>query len=354
MRLLVWAILNHEIKKRWLQPNWMPVDVARWSKKPTENTRWLWHAPQGESLGGTLLSKLSAGKIISFSVRSRLVGNFDVTLKFDLKLCVFTAPVVTDIKLHDISRYISLFTYLLIMLISCHFFTTVRRCVLMLSRFFTVGLPVLTSNWTSLLPSSNVLETTLHLVSDLLNATCAQLDLNNADVHLRGQLTGTFDTVLVMLTMATSVAFGPGPGQATCHPMTSSLLTHQRSACNQTFCVIPAACRYIGYKAISPLPILWEYEFICVCDQAWCNELLLWLRPASVQGKLNRVQLCEVSVGFIWFVWHFPGHLFITPDYELFNYRSDIHTGLGHRCSHGSHWTERKFGLRQIQWWPQS
>ena len=201
---------------------------------------------------------------------------------------------------------------------------------------FAVGLPTL--NWTSVLASSNVSDTTLHLVSDLRNVTCAQIDLDNGDVQLRGELNGNFNSLLVMLTIATTIAFGPGPDQATCHPITSSLLTHQRSDCNQTFCAVPAACRYIGYKAVSTAPTLWEYEFICVCGQAWCNELLLWLRPDSVQGQRNRAHLCEVSVVFIWFVWqcHYPGHLLITLDCELINYRSDLHTEIEIRFAH---WT---------------
>ena len=136
---------------------------------------------------------------------------------------------------------------------------------------------------------------------DLLNSTCVQLYDDNGDVHLRGQLSGTFNSLLVSLTFATSMAFGPGPGQATCHLMTSSLMTHQRSDCNQTVCSVPTACRYTGIKSISTAPILWEYDFICACGQAWCNELLLWLRPNSVHGSLKSFELCEVGVGFPWF-----------------------------------------------------
>ena len=92
-------------------------------------------------------------------------------------------------------------------------------------------------------------------------------------------------------------------GQAICHPMTSSLMTHRRFACNQTVCAVPTTCRYIGSQAISTAPILWEYDFICVCGQAVCNELLLWLRPDSVESQFNRVDLCEVGVRSIWLAW---------------------------------------------------
>ena len=155
-------------------------------------------------------------------------------------------------------------------------------------------------NWTSLVPILNAPETTLPLISAPLNKTCAQLNLNDRDVHLHGVVTGTFSKVIVKLTIATSVAFGPGPGQITCHPMTSSLMTHQRSACNQTFCAVPTLCSYTGNKAILTDPTLWKYYFVCACSQLFCNELLLWIRP--VKAQLNRVDLCEVSVWSIWFV----------------------------------------------------
>ena len=165
---------------------------------------------------------------------------------------------------------------------------------------FTVAL--LASNWTSLLPSSNIPET-LPLMSDFLSATCVRIDFRGGDVHLRGQLTGNVNNSLhVTLTMATSIAFGPGPGQANCHPMTSSLLIHQRTACNQTVCAIPTACRYICNKVISTVPALWEYDFICVCDQAMYNELMLWLRPDAIQDQPNGIDLCEISVWSIWFI----------------------------------------------------
>ena len=167
-------------------------------------------------------------------------------------------------------------------------------------------------NWTSLVPISNAPEITLPLMSDLLKVTCAQLELDARDVYLRGQLSGNFSSLKVKLTTATSVSFGPGPNQTTCQPMTSSLMTHQRSACNQTFCAVPTACSYTGNKAISTDPIYWEYDFICACSQSVCNELLLWLRP--VQGQHNRVELCEVDVWSLWFVWqwHYPAHM-LTP-----------------------------------------
>ena len=163
----------------------------------------------------------------------------------------------------------------------------------------SVAVSGLAWNWTTVLPRPSF---PLPQVLDLLNSTCVQLDDDKRDVHLRGQLSGTFNSLLVSLTFATSMAFGPGPGQATCHPMTSSLMTHQRSDCNQTVCAIPTACRYTGIKSISIAPNLWAYDFICVCHQAWCNELLLWLRPNSVHGIPKGIQLCEVEVSFWWFV----------------------------------------------------
>ena len=136
----------------------------------------------------------------------------------------------------------------------------------------------------------------------MLNTSCAQLDLADRDVHLRGQLTGTFNSLLVSMTMATSMTFGPRPGQVTRHPITSSLLTYQRSACNQTVCVVPATCSYTGNKVISTTPTLWEYDFVCICGQAWCNELLIWFHPTSVHGQLNSVALCEVGLLSTWFM----------------------------------------------------
>ena len=200
-------------------------------------------------------------------------------------------------ELNYINRHISLVIYRLVTLITCYFSIQYEVCAEVITSF-SVGLPIL--NWTFVLPISNISDTTLHLVSDLPNATCAHLDLDDGDVHLRGQLTGTFNSLLVTLIMATSsAAFGPGPGQTSCHTTTSSLLTHQRSACNQTICAVPTVCSYTGNEAISTA--LWEYEFLCVCGHAICNELLLWLRPE--EGQLNRVQFCEVTVGFVWFAW---------------------------------------------------
>ena len=165
-------------------------------------------------------------------------------------------------------------------------------------------------NWTSLVPTLNAPETTLPLMSDLLNTTCVHLNLNDRDVHLRGLLTVTFSRMIVKLTMANSIAFGPGPDRANCHPMTSSLMTHQRSACNQTFCAVPTACSYTGNKAISTDPCLWEYDFVCACSQFVCNELILWLR--SERGQLNRVDLCEVGVWSIWFMYQWHPALFFS------------------------------------------
>ena len=159
-----------------------------------------------------------------------------------------------------------------------------------------ITVALLAWSWTSLLPTPCIQETTQPLVSDLLNSTCSQLNFDDRDIYLRGRFTGTFHILFVTLTTTTSLAFGPGPGQASCHPMTSSLMTHQRSVCNQTFCVVPTTCHYTGKKVISTVPTLWEYDFSCVCGQAWCNELWLWLWADSVQGQVNRVNICEVGV----------------------------------------------------------
>ena len=138
------------------------------------------------------------------------------------------------------------------------------------------------------------------LISDLLNNTCAQLNLNDRDVHLHGVLTRTFSRVIVKLTIATSIAFGPGPCQTTCHPMTSSLMTHQRSACNHSFCAVPTLCSYTGNKAILTDPTLWEYDFVCACSQLVCNELLLWIRPVKVSltgsTSVKSVYLCANGI----------------------------------------------------------
>ena len=149
-------------------------------------------------------------------------------------------------------------------------------------------------NWTSILPEPKPLETTLPQVSDRLNDTCAQLDLNVRDVQLRGQSVTGYSSLLVTITMKTAFAFGPGPGQPTCHPMPSSLLAHLGSDCDQTFCDVPTTCRYLGDNTTSTPETYWHYDFICVCGQPVCNELVLWLRSGSVQGSPDRVTLCEV------------------------------------------------------------
>ena len=149
-------------------------------------------------------------------------------------------------------------------------------------------------NWTSILPEPKPLETTLPQVLDRLNDTCAQLDLNVGDVQLRGQSATEYSSLLVTITMKTAIAFGPGPGQPTCHPMPSSLLAHHGSYCDQTFCDVPTTCRYLGNKGTPTSPPYWHYNFICVCGQPVCNELVLWLRSGSVQGSFDRVTLCEV------------------------------------------------------------
>ena len=58
-------------------------------------------------------------------------------------------------------------------------------------------------------------------MSDLLNVTCAHLNLYAGDVHLRSQLTGNFNSLFVTITMANSM-------QTNCLPMISSPMTHTR------------------------------------------------------------------------------------------------------------------------------
>ena len=159
-------------------------------------------------------------------------------------------------------------------------------------------------NWTSLFPSPVVLETACHLMSGMIGRNCAELNLHDGDVLLRGQLTGTYNTLLVTITMATFISFGPGPGQPACHPMTSSMLTHHESGCSLAFCAVPTTCRYLGNKAVSRISTLWQYDFFCVCTQPVCNELLLWFHQDSVQDQLNMVSLCEVDVSPLWLWYH--------------------------------------------------
>ena len=147
-------------------------------------------------------------------------------------------------------------------------------------------------NWTSLLPSSDDWEPTLHMVSDDLNTTCTQLDLSGGEVLLRGQLSLDMNSLHVTMIMGSSVAFGPGP---VCQPMASSLLIQRQSDCGQNFCVIPATCHYLGNTVISTDPTLWQYDFICICGQPVCMELLLWLRVDSAHDRVNHpVNLCAI------------------------------------------------------------
>ena len=164
---------------------------------------------------------------------------------------------------------------------------------------FSVAL--LVRNWTALPQISKDLETTLSLVSDMLNSTCDQLEFNDRDILLRGQLNGNYCSLKVMMTMTNYFAFGPELSITTCHPRPSSLLTHLGSGCNQTFCAVPTTCRYLGKEPISTYPILWQYDFNCKCAQPACLELLLWLRLDSIQGQLNRIGLCEIHV--FWLVY---------------------------------------------------
>ena len=157
-------------------------------------------------------------------------------------------------------------------------------------------------NWASILLNPKPLETTLLQVSDGRIPSCAELDLNVGDVQLRGQSAvqsgdqsaTDYSSLLVTITMKTAIAFGPGPGQPTCHPIPSSLLAHHGSDCDQTFCDVPTTCRYLGDNTTSTPETYWHYDFICVCGQPVCNELVLWLRSGSVQGSFDRVTLCEV------------------------------------------------------------
>ena len=149
--------------------------------------------------------------------------------------------------------------------------------------------------------SSEALETTLPLLSDMLSTTCIYLDLFNKDILLRGQLSIGYDSLFVMMIMKTHTSlFGPRPGQAKCHPKLSLLMTHVRSDCNQTFCDVPTTCRFIGNETISTQPILMQYNFICSCGQPVCSELLLWLRSESVIRQLNQICLCEIRVRPYW------------------------------------------------------
>ena len=167
------------------------------------------------------------------------------------------------------------------------------------TNFIESFVEALYANWTSPLPSSKVNDATLPLLSDMLNATCTYLNLYDNDIFLRGLLSIGYNKMLVRMIMTTpTLVFGPGPGQATCHPMVSSLLTHVRSDCNQTFCAVPTTCTYLGHEAIIAQSDLWQYDFICICGQSLCNELLLWLRS----GQFNRVGLCELGFRLYWLV----------------------------------------------------
>ena len=130
----------------------------------------------------------------------------------------------------------------------------------------------------------------------MLNSTCAELDLDGGDTLLRGQLNGKYSSVMAMMIMTNSLAFGPGSGLTICNPSSSSLLTHLGSDCNQAICAVPSSCRYLGKKVISTDPTLWQYNFSCICGQPLCTELLLWIRPDSFHGQYNRIGLCEIHV----------------------------------------------------------
>ena len=285
----------------------MLANVAKWPKKLAEHKRWLWRVPQGGVTGRYLIVQILSRRtyllICEVEAGREIMLVFLLTMFFCWLFCLFRIIAVIDIK--------TLTKYILISVIN-HAYIPCMSNILdtAIWRYRVIWLFAAAAlhfwNWTTLLPNSNITETTLPLVSDLLNETCVQIDLYGGDVHIRGQFTGSFKSLNVSLTMATSIAFSPGSNQATCHLMTSTLMTHQRSDCNQVYCAVPIGCSYRGHKAISVAPILWEYDFICVCGQAWCNELLLWLRSDSVQGQFNRVDLCEVDVGFVWFAlqWH--------------------------------------------------
>ena len=85
--------------------------------------------------------------------------------------------------------------------------------------FFTgpFSVALLVRNWTALPQISKDLETTLSLVSDMLNSTCDQLEFNDRDILLRGQLNGNYCSLKVMMTMTNYVAFGPELSITTCH-----------------------------------------------------------------------------------------------------------------------------------------
>ena len=114
------------------------------------------------------------------------------------------------------------------------------------------------------------------------------------------ELSVDYASLRVKITLATYLTFGPDSDQPTCHPMPSSLLAHQGSGCNQTFCAVPTTFRYLSNNVISAAPALWQFDFNCVCNQAVCNESLLWLRPTSVQSQPELVSLCEVHVQTLW------------------------------------------------------
>ena len=168
------------------------------------------------------------------------------------------------------------------------------------SNFIESFVEALYANLTSPLPSFKVNDATLPLLSDMLNTTCTHFNPYGKGIFLRGLLPAGYNKLLVRMIMTTpTFVFGPGPGQDTCHPMISTLLTHVRSDCNQTFCAVPTTCNYLGNEATVTQLDLWQYNFICICDQSVCNELLLWLRS----GQFNRVGLCELSIKLYWLVY---------------------------------------------------
>ena len=163
--------------------------------------------------------------------------------------------------------------------------------------YFAVALSV--EKWTPIETKTGLPETTLPLVSDMNITTCAHVGLNEGDIILRGELSADYTNLLVTVTMATNTTFGSRPGQHTCHPRPSSLLTHVGSHCNQTFCAVPTRCNYVDKEVISTEPNLWQYDFSCACGQHVCRELLLWLRPDSVHDHFHQVGVCEIIVAWI-------------------------------------------------------
>ena len=187
---------------------------------------------------------------------------------------------------------------------------------------FAVGLAI--ARWAFAQPNQNGMETALSLVSDGFNTTCVQLDIENGAILLRGQLSLAYGTCHVTVTMATPVVFGPGRGQSACQTAPSWRMTHLGPTCNQTFCAVPATCRYFGNDAITGSSIVWHHDFTCVCGQSQCHELLLWLQADPTQGKPYMVSLCEIAVSPVWLLllllfWYIK--IIYWPSIDLFVYK---------------------------------